>query len=120
MKGEKEIAEARPETFTSILATKERIKIRFNELTFKCPKTGYPDFAKLELEYIPDSQILELRSFKLWLNSFRDVYIGYEKLMDRIFTELQTTLEPKWIKLKITFNPRGNVHTSITAEEGNK
>ena len=120
MKGEEQIADARIETFKITLATRERIKIRFDELTFKCPKTGYPDFAKLELEYIPDTQILELKSFKLWLNSFRDVYIGYEKLMDKIFTELQTELMPRWIKMKLTFNPRGNVYTSITAEEGKK
>ena len=115
--GEEEIRLVKPKCF--ILDTKGigKISISFSELTFKCPITGYPDFGTIYFSYIPDKKILELKSFKLWINSFRDEYIGYEKLFIRIWQELWELLNPKSMVLKVVFNPRGNVSTIIEWEE---
>lgn len=92
-----------------------RIAITAPELTCLCPRSGYPDFATVTVDYIPDRWIVELRSFKLYINGFRDIAISHEAITNRILEDLAALLEPRWLRVSADFNARGNVHTAIVA-----
>ncbi|SFV90084.1 NADPH dependent preQ0 reductase [hydrothermal vent metagenome] len=89
------------------------INIELPEFTCLCPRSGYPDFAKLTLSYVPDKRVIELKALKLYINSFMFRYISHENSANEIFDTLYTKLRPKSMKLIADFNPRGNVHTVI-------
>jgi 7-cyano-7-deazaguanine reductase len=89
------------------------IKITLPEFMAKCPRSGYPDFATVYLEYIPDEWVIELKALKLFINSFMNRYISHEDAANEIFDTLYERIKPKWIKIVMDFNPRGNVHTVI-------
>lgn len=89
------------------------IKITLPEFSCLCPRSGYPDFATLYLEYVPDAWVVELKALKLYINSFRNRYVSHENSSNEIFETLQKKLQPKTMKLTVDFNPRGNVHTVI-------
>ncbi|MEW6213621.1 MAG: preQ(1) synthase [Nitrospirota bacterium] len=89
------------------------INISFPEFTCLCPRSGYPDFATIKIRYIPDKKIVELRSLKLYLNSFRDVYMSHEEATNKIYSELEKKLKPRFIEVIGDFNPRGNVKTVV-------
>lgn len=89
------------------------VNINLPEFTCLCPRSGYPDFATIEVTYVPDKKIVELRSLKLYLNSFRDVAVSHEDSTNRIFDELKKKLKPRRLQVKGDFNPRGNVKTVI-------
>ncbi|VAY87472.1 NADPH dependent preQ0 reductase [hydrothermal vent metagenome] len=89
------------------------IKIELPEFMCRCPRSGYPDFAKINLEYMPKSKLIELKALKIYINSFMDKYISHENSANYIFDDLFRELNPKWLKIIIDFNPRGNVHTII-------
>jgi len=77
------------------------------------PALGYPDFATIKINYIPDKKIVELKSLKLYLNSFRTTYISHEDVTNVIYTELEKKLRPKFLEVIGDFNPRGNVKTIV-------
>jgi len=89
------------------------IKITLPEFACLCPRSGYPDFASIELEYIPKDFVLELKAVKLYINSFMNRHISHEESINEIYSVLKNKLKPKWIKLVANFNPRGNVKTII-------
>jgi 7-cyano-7-deazaguanine reductase len=89
------------------------INISFQEFTCLCPRSGYPDFATIKISYVPDKKIVELKSLKLYLNSFRDVYISHEESANKIFSEIQKKLKPRFLEITGDFNPRGNVKTVV-------
>ena len=89
------------------------ISITFPEFTCLCPKSGYPDFATIKLNYVPAKKIVELKSLKLYLNGFRDLHISHEEVANRIYEELKSLLRPRYIEVIGDFNPRGNVKTII-------
>ena len=90
-----------------------QIDIEFPEFTCLCPRSGYPDFATVRVNYIPDKKIVELKSLKLYLNSFRGEYISHEAAVNRIFDRLEKGLAPRYLEVTGDFNPRGNVKTII-------
>lgn len=90
-----------------------KIKIVLPELITRCPRSGYPDFAKVYLDYIPNEYVVELKAIKLYINSFMDKYISHEDVINEIYDTLESKLKPKWMKIVGDFNPRGNVHTVI-------
>jgi len=92
------------------------IDIELPEFMCKCPRSGYPDFAKIKLSYTPDEKVIELKALKLYINSFATRYISHEDSANEIFDTLYSKLKPKWMKLVADFNPRGNVHTVITID----
>jgi 7-cyano-7-deazaguanine reductase len=96
------------------------IRIIFPEFTCVCPKTGYPDFASIDLYYLPDKLCVELKSWKLYLNSFRMVGTFHETVTSHLFTILKVLLKPKWLLLAGDFFPRGNVNTTIIFETGKR
>ena len=92
------------------------IRIVFPEFTCVCPKTGYPDFASIFLCYMPDKLCLELKSWKLYLNSFRMVGTFHESVTCHLFETLTKKLEPRWMVVAGDFLPRGNVATTVVFE----
>lgn len=92
------------------------ISIELPEFMCKCPRSGYPDFAKMTLEYQPSDKVIELKALKLYINSFMDRHISHENSANEIFDALHKNLSPRWMKLTADFNPRGNVHTVITID----
>ncbi len=89
------------------------IKMTLPEFSCLCPRSGYPDYATIYLEYVPDKWVVELKAIKLYINSFRDRHISHENSANEIYEVLERKLKPKKIKLVADFNPRGNVHTVI-------
>lgn len=119
--GEKEISKAGLETWPN--KNKKRnyvIEITLPEFTCLCPRSGYPDFATIRVKYIPGLKIVELKSIKLYINSFRNSYISHEETVNRVLDELVKALKPRWIEVAGDFNPRGNVKTVITARHSQK
>jgi len=113
--GEKAIEEAQLEVWENPSPEKDyTISITFPEFTCLCPRSGYPDFATIKINYVPDKYIIELRSLKLWLNKFRNRYISHEAAANEIYDSLYEILKPRYLEVIADFNPRGNVHTVIT------
>ena len=81
------------------------------EFTAICPFSDYPDFGKIMICYVPDKKCLELKSFKLYVNAFRDVKIFHETVTEFIFKDVLDAVKPKKAKILIKMNPRGNVKT---------
>lgn len=112
--GEKEIREATLEVWDNPNPERDyEINISFPEFTCLCPRSGYPDFATIKINYIPDKKIIELRSLKLYLNSFRNVYISHEEVTNKIFSDIENILKPRFLEVIGDFNPRGNVKTIV-------
>lgn len=89
------------------------IDIELPEFMCLCPRSGYPDFATIKLEYKPNKKVIELKALKLYINSFMNRHVSHENSANEIYDILKKNLKPKWIKLIADFNPRGNVHTII-------
>lgn len=96
------------------------IEITFPEFTCLCPRSGYPDFATIKINYIPDRFIIELKSLKLYLNKFRNQYISHEEVTNKIYSELYEILKPRFLEVIGDFNPRGNVKTIIKISSKDK
>ena len=92
------------------------IEIICPEFTSVCPKTGQPDFGTLTFTYTPEKQCVELKSLKLYLQSFRNDGIFYENVTNRILDDLVAVLQPRRMKLVAAFTPRGGISTNVTAE----
>lgn len=92
------------------------IRIRVPEFTCLCPKTGQPDFATLNLEYVPNQRCIELKSLKLYVWSFRDEGAFHEAVTNRILDDLVRACTPRFMRLTAEFNVRGGVYTTVVAE----
>ena len=89
------------------------IKMTLPEFSCLCPRSGYPDYATIYLEYTPDEWVVELKAIKLYINSFRDKHVSHENSANEIYSVLEEKLKPKYMKVVADYNPRGNVHTVI-------
>jgi 7-cyano-7-deazaguanine reductase len=87
------------------------IEIDTDEFTAVCPWSGLPDFATIRVEYIPGKTLIELRSFKYYLLSYRNVGIYQEHLVNRILDDLVRRARPKWMKVTADYKVRGGIHT---------
>lgn len=85
------------------------------EFTCVCPRSGFPDFATLHIKYVPDKWCVELKSLKLWINSFRNEKVFHEDVTNNILDQLVDLLDPWEIEVVGDFNVRGNIKTVITA-----
>jgi 7-cyano-7-deazaguanine reductase len=92
------------------------IRISIPEFTCLCPKTGQPDFATLELEYVPAERCIELKSLKLYVWSFRNRGAFHEAVSNEILGTLAAAVEPRFMRLSGRFNVRGGLHTSVIVE----
>lgn len=92
------------------------IRMTLPEFTCLCPKTGQPDFATFELEYVPDALCVELKSLKLYLWSFRDRGAFHEAVTNRIADDLALACAPRFLRLTGRFNVRGGIYTTVAVE----
>lgn len=92
------------------------IRMRLPEFTCLCPRTGQPDFATLDLEYVPEARCVELKSLKLYIWSFRDRGAFHEAVTNEIADRLVAALQPRFLRLTAQFNVRGGIYTTIVAE----
>lgn len=92
------------------------VRIEIPEFTCLCPVTGQPDFGTLYLEYIPDTQCVELKSLKLYIWSYRDQGAYHEAVTNQIVEDLVNKLAPRYLRLTAKFNVRGGLYTTVVAE----
>jgi len=98
--------------------TKERdylIQFACPEFTCLCPRSGFPDFATIYIDYIPDQWCVELKSLKLYINQFRNEKVFHEDVTNRIMDDMIKLMDPRKITVKADFTVRGNIHTVVTA-----
>ena len=112
--GEKKIKEARLASWDNPFPGRDyTIDISYPEFTCLCPRSGYPDFATIRVVYAPRKKVVELKSLKLYLNSFRDKSISHEAATNTVFNELKKLLKPRRLEVTGDFNVRGNVKTVV-------
>jgi len=92
------------------------IRISVPEFTCLCPRTGQPDFATLDLEYVPDAACVELKSLKLYVWSFRDRGAFHEAVTNEILAHIAGATAPRFMRLTARFNVRGGIYTTVVAE----
>ena len=92
------------------------IRMQIPEFTCLCPKTGQPDFATLELEYVADRLCVELKSLKVYIWSFRDRGAFHEAVTNEIADRLATATQPRFLRLTARFNVRGGIYTTVVVE----
>jgi 7-cyano-7-deazaguanine reductase len=105
------------ETFVNPEADRDyTIRIQIPEFTCLCPRTGQPDFATLDLEYVPDRRCVELKSLKLYVWSFRDRGAFHEAVTNEIADHLDAALHARFLRLTARFNVRGGIYTTVVVE----
>ena len=104
------------ETFENQFPQRDyEIEIVCPEFTSVCPKTGQPDFATLTFTYTPDQVCVELKSLKMYLQSYRNDGIFYEHITNTILDDLVQLVKPRQMKLVAAFTARGGITTNVTA-----
>jgi len=96
------------------------VNIETDEFTAVCPYSGLPDFATIKINYIPSKELIELRSLKYYLLSYRNVGIYQEHVVNRILKDLVKLCRPKWMQVIADYKIRGGVHTVASVEWGRK
>ena len=104
------------DTFPYEFSARE-IKINFEipEFTCICPFSDFPDFATIRLEYVPHERCIELKSLKLYINSFREVKIFHEHVINVIMEDFVNACDPNSVEIEGDFNVRGNIKTTVRA-----
>lgn len=92
------------------------IRIDAPEFTCLCPKTGQPDFATFQIEYVPDLLCVELKSLKLYFWSFRDEDAFHEAVTNQVLDDLVAAVTPNFMRITAKFNVRGGIYTSVVVE----
>ena len=93
----------------------DEIRCESPEFTCVCPRTGQPDFATVTITYVPDRSIVELKSLKLYLWSYRDEGAFHEDVTNRILDDLVAAVAPRRITVRTDWNVRGGIHTVVEA-----
>ncbi len=94
-----------------------RVTLDTEEFTCLCPMTGQPDFARIRVEYVPDEKVIESKSYKLYLWSYRDEGAFHEHVVNQIMEDLCNVLDPHYIKVTGVFNIRGGIGITVEAEQ---
>lgn len=94
------------------------IHIEHPEFTALCPRSGYPDFGTIVIDYYPGDFVVELKAIKLYINSFRQERISHESAVNTIANRLFTDVQPKTVRVIGDFMRRGNIKTIITVIKG--
>ena len=85
------------------------------EFTSVCPKTGLPDFGVITLRYVPNKHCLELKSYKEYLQSYRNLGIFQENIVNQVLKDVVRWTKPVWAEVKGDFRPRGGISTVVIA-----
>ena len=89
------------------------ITTRYPEYTSMCPKTGYPDYGTVTIQYKPRKSCIELKSLKLYLLAYRNLGIFYENAVNKILHDIVAAVQPAWCIVKGEFTPRGGLNTTV-------
>jgi 7-cyano-7-deazaguanine reductase len=92
-----------------------RINFEITEFTAICPFSDFPDFATIKLEYVPNERCVELKSLKLYINSFREIKIFHEHVINVILEDFVAACDPQSVQLEGDFHVRGNIKTIVRA-----
>lgn len=92
-----------------------KIDFKITEFTAICPFSDFPDFAKISLEYVPHERCVELKSLKLYINSFRNVRIFHEHVINVILEDFVHACDPLSVEIEGDFHVRGNIKTVVRA-----
>jgi 7-cyano-7-deazaguanine reductase len=92
------------------------IRFETSEFTCLCPKTGQPDFATIEISYVPDTLCVELKSLKLYLWSYRDDGAFHEAVTNRIADDVLAAIAPRKLRVTGRFNIRGGIRTDVVVQ----
>ncbi len=92
------------------------IHISTHEFTCLCPKTGQPDFATLEFDYIPDDLCIELKALKNYIWSYREKRCFHEDVTNKILQDMVSVISPRFMRLTAKFNVRGGLYTTVVVE----
>jgi 7-cyano-7-deazaguanine reductase len=106
------------ETFPSPVDAPFIIEHAAEEFTSLCPKTGHPDFGRVILRYAPQDRCVELKSLKLYYQSFRQCGIFYEAVTNQIRDDLAKAMQPRWMVVTTEWKGRGGIHSRIIATHG--
>lgn len=90
------------------------------EFTCLCPMTRQPDFAAIKIRYVPDQYLVELKSLKLYMWSYRDEGAFHEDVTNRILNDLVAAIQPRWAEVTGDFNVRGGIKTEVRATYGKR
>jgi len=109
------------ETFPYEYAGRDAVvEISTDEWSCVCPFSGLPDFGRLVVRYLPSTACIELKSFKYYLTSFRNVGIYQEHAANRVLDDLVACCEPTWMEVVLDYRLRGGIHTVVTVAHGTK
>lgn len=92
------------------------VEFEITEFTAICPFSDFPDFAVLTLKYVPNELCIELKSLKLYINSFRDVRVFHEHVINIILEDFVAACDPHKVVIEGNFHVRGNIKTIVRAE----
>jgi 7-cyano-7-deazaguanine reductase len=91
------------------------VEFEMPEFTAICPFSDFPDFGTIRLKYVPNELCIELKSLKLYINSFRDVKIFHEHVVNIILQDFVAACDPVQVEIEGDFNVRGNIKTVVRA-----
>jgi 7-cyano-7-deazaguanine reductase len=94
------------------------IRITAPEFTCLCPRTGQPDFATIEIRYVPDRLCVELKALKLYLHGFRNEGAFHEAVTNRILDDLVSAIRPRFLEVAGRFHVRGGISTTVVVQHG--
>ena len=92
-----------------------RVRFEMPEFTAICPFSDFPDFGTIRIEYVPNERCVELKSLKLYINSFREVKIFHEHVINVVLEDFVRTCDPLSVEIDGDFNVRGNIKTTVRA-----
>ncbi len=119
--GEIAVEEAKLERFENrTLVRRYTVEFSCPEFTCLCPRSGFPDFATIKIKYVPHKYCVELKSLKLYINSFRDKKVFHEDVTNIIIQDLIDLLDPWELEVVGDFTVRGNIHTVVSARHEKK
>lgn len=115
--GQEEIAASRLEAWPNPAMERDYVThMEIPEFTCLCPRSGFPDFATIIIDYTPAQSVVELKSLKLYINQYRNRQISHEAVTNAILDDLVALLAPRWLRVVADFTVRGNIKTIIFAE----
>ena len=91
------------------------VEFEMPEFTAICPFSDFPDFAVIRLKYVPNQLCIELKSLKLYINSFRDIKVFHEHVINIIFEDFVKACDPLKVEIEGDFHVRGNIKTVVRA-----
>jgi len=119
--GQEEIAASKLEAWPNAKPGRDYvIHFEIPEFTCLCPRSGFPDFATIIIDYVPDQSVVELKSLKLYINQYRNRQISHENTANIILDELIELLSPRWMRVVADFTVRGNIKTIVFAEDAQR